>query len=149
MLRFSTAFEDGQTIPGTYTCDGADTPLPIDIETAPDGTEAFVLYFEDPDSDDAPFLHWLVTNIPADGRIGEGEEQTNDFGGHGYGGPCPRQGAHRYVLTLYALSDRIRGDTPRTSERFEDTYRRIILDSATIEGTYSRSSASSQKPRER
>ena len=71
---------------------------------------------------DAPtgrgWWHWVVYDIPASLRalpqdagaasgsnLPPGARQTdNDFGGPGYGGPCPPPGSpHRYVFTLYAL----------------------------------------------
>lgn len=72
---------------------------------------------------DAPtgsgWWHWVIYNIPAsvtallkgagtpDGKmLPPGAVQSNtDFGGPGYGGPCPPAGAkaHRYIFTVFAL----------------------------------------------
>lgn len=66
---------------------------------------------DDPDAGN--FTHWVVYDIPstvsqlqedfqASGDIKEGQ---NDFGGVGYGGPCPPQGeTHRYQFKIYALA---------------------------------------------
>src|SRR5205823_7307753 len=67
--------------------------------------------------------HWLIVNIPANvselaegagsagGTLPAGALQTRtDFGGPGYGGPCPPQGdhPHRYLFTVFAVkSDKL------------------------------------------
>lgn len=148
-MRIRTAFEHGDEIPGTYTCDGNDEPLPVTIEDRPDEARAYVLYFEDPDAPSGTFLHWKVL-VPESGAVSEGTEETNDFGGLGYGGPCPPAGEqHRYVLTVYALSEPPGGETARTSREFEETFNRSIIAKASTEGTYSRASEQSRAPRAR
>lgn len=64
---------------------------------------------------DAPFgggfHHWVIYNIPGNAStldattIAESTEGVNDFGGVGYGGPCPPGDGqtHHYIFTLYAL----------------------------------------------
>ncbi len=76
---------------------------------------------------DAPtgsgFWHWLVVNIPADvtelaldagdpasGKLPKGALQTRtDFGKRGYGGPWPppNDHPHRYIFTVFAVSQEI------------------------------------------
>ncbi len=84
-------------------------------------TKSFALLVHDPDAPTggAGWWHWLVVNIPAsatqltknagksDGsNLPSGCAQIDtDFGGPGWGGPCPPAGdkPHRYNFTLYAL----------------------------------------------
>ncbi len=88
---------------------------------APGRTSRPRLLCHDPDAPTggAGWWHWLALNIPApvgqlaqdagraDGSgLPSGAVQVNtDFGGPGWGGPCPPVGdkPHRYIFTLYAL----------------------------------------------
>jgi Raf kinase inhibitor-like YbhB/YbcL family protein len=106
----SDAFEDGGEIPARYTCDGEDVSPPLSWSGVPEGTVAFALVADDPDA--GGFVHWVLADIPADAtELPEGEGDAigmpgrNDFGRPGWGGPCPPRGEHRYVFTLYALSE--------------------------------------------
>jgi Raf kinase inhibitor-like YbhB/YbcL family protein len=125
----STAFVDGGTIPGRYTCDGRDVSPPLAWSGLPPGTQAVAVIVTDPDA--RGFVHWAATDIPpagtpaadasatesaltagalaegastANGGTAAGVEGRNDFGRVGWGGPCPPAGSHRYVFTVYALS---------------------------------------------
>jgi Raf kinase inhibitor-like YbhB/YbcL family protein len=109
----SPAFEDGDTIPQTYTCDGDDVSPAIEWTGAKD-TDEYVLVMVDPDAGD--FVHWLLTGIDAQrSSVGEGEppseaiEGVNSFGDTGYSGPCPPEGddAHTYEITVLALNREI------------------------------------------
>lgn len=123
----SIAFTDGGTIPGRYTCDGQDVSPPLAWSGLPAGTQAVAVIVTDPDA--RGFVHWAATDIPPSGASGSasgsasategalvegasvanggtaaGVEGRNDFGRTGWGGPCPPGGSHRYVFTVYALS---------------------------------------------
>ncbi|MDD4668857.1 MAG: YbhB/YbcL family Raf kinase inhibitor-like protein [Candidatus Methanomethylophilus sp.] len=95
--------------------------FPLEISDAPAGTASFALIFDDPDSRPTcgfTWVHWLVaglkySSLPADasrtdGRIIQG---ANSWNGHGtdlrgssvYGGPCPSDRPHTYVLRVLAL----------------------------------------------
>lgn len=109
----SPAFDEGDTIPARYTCQGADVSPELRWQEAPDNTQSYALIVHDPDAPGRTFTHWVLFNIPADrtalpealepGAIGTSGQ--NDFGRTGYGGPCPPpgHGPHRYFFTLYAL----------------------------------------------
>jgi Raf kinase inhibitor-like YbhB/YbcL family protein len=109
----SSAFEDGGVIPARYTCDGENVSPPLSWEAGPPGTAAWVLIAEDPDA--RSWVHWLIVNLPAGvtsleegvsgGLPGGAIEGETDFGPARYGGPCPSSGEHRYVFSLYALSE--------------------------------------------
>lgn len=69
---------------------------------------------EDPDAPGGTFVHWVAFDIPAAKRAPSpappgSREARNDFGGTGYGAPCPPRGAapHRYIFTVYAVSQRL------------------------------------------
>jgi len=106
-------FRDGGLIPARHTCDGEDLSPAIHWEDAPATTRSFALIVDDPDAPAGTWNHWLLWNIPAeaaslveDYRPGPTcVSGTNDFGRHGYGGPCPPKGhgEHRYFFRLYAL----------------------------------------------
>lgn len=105
----------------SFGCSGKNLSPELAWSGAPEGTKSFALLVHDPDAPTggAGWWHWLVTNIPAtttglakdagkaDGsNLPAGAAHVNtDFGGPGWGGPCPPAGdkPHRYVFTVYAL----------------------------------------------
>ncbi len=105
----------------SFGCTGQNISPALAWSGAPADTKSFALLCHDPDAPTggAGWWHWLVLNIPAsvsalaknagaaDGAsLPAGAVQVNtDFGGPGWGGPCPPVGdkPHRYVFTLYAL----------------------------------------------
>lgn len=105
----SSAFKDGQEIPTQYTCDGADETPALSWGDPPAGTKSFALVIDDPDAPNGTFRHWGVYDIPSSARSLDGQqtgsEVANDFGKHGYGGPCPPKGhgPHHYRFKLFAL----------------------------------------------
>lgn len=107
-----TKFSNNQLIPPIYTCIGQNINPQLDFFDVPPQAKSLALVVTDPDSPSGNFVHWIVWNISIGSRIEEGRgapqgssEGLNDFGKIGYGGPCPHQGTHRYVFTLYALND--------------------------------------------
>jgi Raf kinase inhibitor-like YbhB/YbcL family protein len=104
-----------------FGCSGQNVSPALGWSGAPEDTKSFALLVHDPDAPTggAGWWHWLVVNIPASAgqlRKNAGKaDGTNlpfgcvqidtDFGGPGWGGPCPPVGdkPHRYNLTLYAL----------------------------------------------
>ncbi len=144
MRLTSPAFGDGDPIPAQYTCDGEDLSPPLTWDDVPDGTAAFVLLAEDPDAGD--FVHWLLTDVPGDAReLPEGEGDAigmpgrNGFGRTGWGGPCPPSGEHRYVFTLYALSEPIQVDADADADQVRVAIRPRTLAEDTLTGVYTRS----------
>jgi hypothetical protein len=104
-----------------FGCTGGNVSPALAWSGAPKETKGFALLVHDPDAPTggAGWWHWLVINIPAsvtalpkDAGRGDGSglpagasQIRTDFGGPGWGGPCPPVGdkPHRYVLTVYAL----------------------------------------------
>ncbi len=95
-------------------------------ENPPAGTKSFAITMYDKDAPTGSgFWHWVIFNIPADihelkpdaGNLSKnlapaGSIQSiTDFGKYGYGGPAPNPGpAHQYLITVYALKDKLNLD---------------------------------------
>ena len=104
-----------------FGCAGENVSPALGWSGAPEATKSFALLVHDPDAPTggAGWWHWLVVNIPAsttelrkDAGKADGSNLPSgcahidtDFGGAGWGGPCPPAGdkPHRYNFTLYAL----------------------------------------------
>lgn len=106
-----------------FGCDGGNVSPALVWKGAPAGTKSFAITAYDPDAPTGSgWWHWVVFNIPANvtslpqgagdaagGKLPAGAVQSRtDFGGPGYGGPCPPQGPslkkpHRYIFTVHAL----------------------------------------------
>ena len=137
----SPAFDEGGAIPTRYSCDGEDVSPPLAWQGAPDGTVAFALIFDDPDA--GGFVHWTVADIAAsDGSAEEGEspgiDGRNGFGRAGYGGPCPPSGTHRYVVTLYALSEPLSVEPGFSAADLRSAMEGRVLATGQLTGTYRR-----------
>ncbi len=146
----SPAFSHGGMIPSLYTCDGRDVSPELVWRGVPAKAQSLVLLCEDPDAPGGLFVHWVVFDIPSSvvgfpqnvsggelARLGAKQGRT-DFGGLGYGGPCPPSGTHRYFFRLYALDTVLglsegvsRGQVIRAMEGH-------ILDKVELMGTYHR-----------
>ncbi|HEX2618198.1 MAG TPA: YbhB/YbcL family Raf kinase inhibitor-like protein [Flavobacteriales bacterium] len=103
-----------------FGCTGENLSPQLSWTNAPAGTKSFAITMYDPDAPTGSgFWHWLVFDVPAGTKelpTGAGTsghtglpagavQSTTDFGAMGYGGPCPPpgHGAHRYIVTVYAL----------------------------------------------
>jgi Raf kinase inhibitor-like YbhB/YbcL family protein len=140
----SQDFAAGQHIPGDCTCDGKDLSPQLSWSDFPAETKSFAISCMDPDALGGNWIHWLVVGIPpyvntfvkGMNMDGHGIELANDFGKTSYGGPCPPEGEHRYVFTVYALDTM---ELPGiTKENFVDLVEKHSLDQAELTGLYSR-----------
>ncbi len=102
---------DGGFIDAQYTCKGVDTSPAISWSGVPATTQELAISLVDLDADN--FVHWVVAGLDpastgiAAGRVPAGAVQAaNGFGEAKYAGPCPPDGEHKYLLTLYALGAR-------------------------------------------
>lgn len=149
----SPAFGNGAQIPPRYTCEGADISPPLQWSGAPSETRSLVLVVDDPDAPDpaAPkmtWVHWVVYNLPP-GSTGLAEAVSdlppgastgiNDWKRHGYGGPCPPIGRHRYFHKLYALDTVLDEPANPTKAEIEKAMQGHILAQAELVGTYEKS----------
>ncbi|MFI5154044.1 MAG: YbhB/YbcL family Raf kinase inhibitor-like protein [Chitinophagales bacterium] len=108
VMRISSkAFENNEFIPVKYTCDGLNVSPPLDIDHVPLDARSLAIIVDDPDAPTGIWVHWVIWNIPITHHVKENEahgiQGTNDFRKHGYGGPCPPNGTHRYFFKIYAL----------------------------------------------
>lgn len=149
----SPAFADGETIPEDFTCEGRNVSPPIEWQNAPEGTASFALVVDDPDAPIGTFTHWLICDIggrlaglpegiPGQDVVRDPVSATqgqNGFKDVGYGGPCPPPGAtHRYVLTLYALDEKLDLPGRFTKNQLRAAMDRHILGEAVLTGRFSR-----------
>jgi len=146
----SPTFAPGGEIPARHTCEGEDGAPPLQWAGVPDQAASLVLIVDDPDAPDpaAPrmtWVHWVLYDIPPTAPgLPEGgrplpagtHEGLNDWGRHGYGGPCPPIGRHRYFFKLYAL-DRVLPALARPNKAaVEQAMRGHVLAQAELVGTY-------------
>src|SRR5260370_1737669 len=109
----SSAFQQGANIPPKFSCDGADTSPPLQIQEIPPAAKSLVLIVDDPDAPSGLFTHWIAWNIsPQTSTIAEvsapkGMQGTNDFCKSGYGGRCPPSRTHRYFFKIFALDQEL------------------------------------------
>jgi hypothetical protein len=151
----SPVFDDGGSIPSHYTCDNAAVSSaphpPLEISGAPEGATSLALVVVDPDIPESvkhsmgitEFDHWVLWNIPPETAVIKEEDAPgvsgiNSSGSEGYTSPCPPEGSHRYVFTLYALDKEL--DLPEGSpkEGLELAMEGHILEMTTYTGTYRR-----------
>ena len=139
----SRAFRNGNAVPKQFTCDGSDTPPPLEVSGAPEGTRSFAVIMDDPDAPNGTFTHWLAYDVPPGAgelEVDRGKTLRNGFGREGYGGPCPPSGhgVHHYNITVYAVdvpSLDLRGAGRKDLERTLKTH---TLGTARLTGEYER-----------
>jgi hypothetical protein len=147
----SMSFDEGETIPVDYTCDGMDISPEIVWDNVPEETKSFVLIMEDPDAPMGVFTHWVVYDIPSSLRLLpenfpkvpqiDGIKQgINDFGRIGYGGPCPPKGStHRYIFNIFAVSvPSLELPTGATKKIIEEKMEGKVLSKGKLTGIYGR-----------
>jgi Raf kinase inhibitor-like YbhB/YbcL family protein len=125
----SQSFRDGDYLSAAHIlsvdfgfgCAGENRSPQLAWTGAPSEAKSFAVTCFDPDAPTGSgFWHWLVVNIPANitelaldagnpgsGKLPAGALQTRtDFGKPGYGGPCPppNDHPHRYLFTVFAVS---------------------------------------------
>ena len=139
-------------MPARFTGEGADVSPPLSWAGAPAGTVTFALIVDDPDAPDpaAPkrtWVHWVLCDIPAGttslpeaasgGALPPGcTEGANDSGDHGYSGPYPPIGRHRYFFKLYALDRKLGLRAGVTKAELLKATEGHVLGSAELVGTY-------------
>ncbi|HEX6915525.1 MAG TPA: YbhB/YbcL family Raf kinase inhibitor-like protein [Chitinophagaceae bacterium] len=142
----TTACAPGGNIPTKYTCDGENISPPLEIGNIPRGTKTLAVIMEDPDAPVRPWVHWVAWNIPPVAQLEEnhigGTTGINDFRKHGYIGPCPPQGVHRYYIRVFALDTALhlsKGNTGKAE--LEKAIRSHVLASGELMCCYRRKKA--------
>jgi Raf kinase inhibitor-like YbhB/YbcL family protein len=146
----STAFKQGSMIPIQYSGYGQDISPPLHWEGIPTGTQSLALICDDPDAPGGMWVHWVMWNIPAqtselpekvppDPNLADGSRQgITDFGRHGYGGPMPPSGTHRYFFKVYALDTQLELPTRATKADLVKAIQGHILAQGELMGKYQR-----------
>jgi hypothetical protein len=145
----SSAFKEGEMIPKKYTCDGPDVSPPLVWNAGPSGTRSIALICDDPDAPRGTWVHWVIFNLPVDLKelqenipkqdvLKNGAKQgLNDFGGIGYGGPCP-PALHRYFFKVYALDAMLNLQAGATKAQLLKAMEGHILGQGQLMGKYKR-----------
>jgi Raf kinase inhibitor-like YbhB/YbcL family protein len=156
-IKPNATIADEQVFNG-FGCAGKNISPALKWSGAPKGTKSFALLVHDPDAPTggAGWWHWVVINIPAaatelkkdagksDGsNLPAGGAQVNtDFGGPGWGGPCPPPGdkPHRYNFSLHALKvEKLDVPANATASLAGFMVNANSLGKATLTGKYGRS----------
>lgn len=138
----SDAFTDDGVIPARFTCDGENINPPLHIEGIPEDSLSLAIIVDDPDAPGGSFCHWVNWNIPVTHEIQEKENRgmkgMNDFGEHGYSGPCPPAGVHRYHFKIYALNRTLDISPSSDKMQLESAMSDSVIAFGVITGKYSR-----------
>lgn len=137
----SAEFENNESIPSKFTCQGDGTNPELEIRGVPSNAKSLVLIVDDPDAPMGIFTHWVVWNIdPKISVINEnsipGTEGSNSLGKTGYVAPCPPSGTHRYLFKLYALDSMLDLHAGADKSQLEAEVARHELARAELLGTY-------------
>lgn len=151
----SLVFNNNESIPSTYTCDGENTIPPLEITGVPEEADSLVLVMDDPDIPEEvkeargieKFNHWVSYNIATsvnkvEAGIEPGEMGLNTAGDAKYTGPCPppqyEPSEHRYIFRLYAIKGQLNfADTP-TLDEVELAAQAVVVDQTRLIGRYKR-----------
>lgn len=146
---FSSAMEDGGTLPVDYTCDGSSMSPPISWSNAPSGTTNFAVLMDHQPGPGDWHWYWTLWSIDADtseldeGSNGDAIVGTNSVNNELiYAPPCSQgPGDKAYDITIYALSAEPSLTNPSSVDRttFLDAIADITLATDTMTVTYSRS----------
>jgi len=147
----STAFEEGEVIPTKYSCEGEDVSPPLTWNEPPVETQSLVLIVDDPDAPLGVFTHWILFDLPPDGRelleaaltedqLPSGAIQgKNGLGEIGYTGPCPPPGSlHHYRFKLYALDQPLALKAGSSRTQVLSAMQGHVLAQGQLTGTYQR-----------
>ncbi len=127
-------------------CGGQNISPKIIVKDIPKEAKSLAVTIFDPD---APRIggwwHWAAFNLPAGNEIKEGIKADeflqlkNDYGTFGYGGPCPPPGKpHRYIITVYALKDKVSFSKTIPIKKALELIKPLIIKKAQIVGKYGR-----------
>jgi len=141
----SLAFDQNETIPSKFTCDGEDVSPSLHFDGVPANARSLALIVDDPDAPNGTWVHWVVWNIDPktrEVRVSSiptgGVQGMNDFRKHDYGGPCPPSGTHRYFFKLYALDKMLELGPNTNKAHLEAAMHGHIIAHAELIGLYSR-----------
>ena len=142
----SSAFDDGETIPERFSCEGDNVPPPLEWTDIPEGTRELVVVMTDPDAPRGTFVHWTVWGIDPsvegiDGTLPDGAvEGTTSSGKATYIGPCPPAGdePHRYHFEVIALSGQLPLEAGASVQDLRDEVEDLAISSGVLTGRFGR-----------
>lgn len=159
----SPAFDNDESIPKKYTCEGENISPPLTIGGVPEKAETLVMIVADPDIPDEVresmgieiFDHWVAFNIASDKFSGGevtieagssvGTQGVNSSGDLGYTGPCPpaqyEPTEHRYIFSLYALDDTLNLQQGASKAEVMEAMKGKIVEKAELVGRYEKNEA--------
>jgi Raf kinase inhibitor-like YbhB/YbcL family protein len=142
----SPGFENNQSIPAKFTCQGKNVSPELQITGTPAEAKSLTLIVDDPDAPMGVWTHWVVWNIPANTTFiiensapSFSTQGVTSFGKNEYGGPCPPSGTHRYFFKIYALDTELTIPASSNKNDLLNAIKDHILDSAELIGKYQKS----------
>ena len=143
MKLTSPVFRHNGAFPKKFTCNGEGANPALDISDVPDHAKSLVLVLRDPDAVEGIFIHWLMWNIDPGTEhievdsVPKGAIQgLNTEGKNEYTAPCPPNGTHRYIFTLYALDTRLNLPSTSTVEDLNIAMDGRVIDKTDLLGLY-------------
>jgi Raf kinase inhibitor-like YbhB/YbcL family protein len=149
----SPSFRNGQPIPDRHAGGHGRSPA-LKWSAPPPRTREIVVLCEDPDAPmPEPFVHWIVTGLPADTvELSEGQppsskplasgavQSRNDVGKDGYYGPEPPRGhgVHRYHFQVLAVDRPLQLRAPIHRDQLVEALRGHVIGWGDLIGTYER-----------
>lgn len=144
----SECFRQNEMIPVRYTCDGINISPSLHIEGLPKESVSIAIIVDDPDAPNGNFCHWISWNMPVKQEIKEkdnsGLQGMNDFNRHGYNGPCPGSGTHRYNYKVYALDCTLNIPVSSDKAQLEKAMTDHVLAFGVLTGKYKKQNSSSR-----
>ena len=147
----STAFAEGQPIPGRHAYDQKDISPDLQWSGVPSMARSLALICDDPDAPNGTWVHWVLydlapsmTGVPEDlpktpTLDNGGKQGMNDYKKFVYGVPCPPPGKpHRYFFRLYALDARPDLKPGITKQELLKAMEGHVMAEGVLMGTYQR-----------
>jgi Raf kinase inhibitor-like YbhB/YbcL family protein len=145
----STAFANMGMIPLTHVAagrGGMNMSPPLQWKNAPAGTGSWAIQMVDLDFQNPPFIHWVITNIPASStQLPAGVPGGNNLASppeamgasqmRNYAGPNPPN-LHRYEWTIYAIKQGETLNLTNNSATNKTELEAKSLGKATLVGTF-------------
>ncbi len=144
MKLTSLNFQNKESIPKQYTCEGESRSPQLTWKDYPKETKSFILIMDDPDAVGEVWNHWVVYDIPVHiTNIKEGEDKPvgskmGETTNHkkSYVAPCPPKGSgvHNYTFKIYALDIEVLKPKELNKSAIQKAMNSHILDEATLIG---------------